>query len=164
MRAGLPEVYPRLWRFCIALTGNVDAAGDLAQATALRAVEQADRFQAGTHLDRWLFVMARRIWLNELRAKAVRAKGGLVSIDELDLADEKPGIETNILASEVLSAITRLPEAQRETVALVYIEGYRYVEAAEILGIPVGTVMSRLAAARKTLGAQLGENSKVAGE
>jgi RNA polymerase sigma-70 factor (ECF subfamily) len=60
-------------------------------------------------------------------------------------------METNILASQVLSAINRLPEAQRETVLLVYGEGYRYAEAASFLGIPIGTVMSRLAAARSCL-------------
>ena len=60
-------------------------------------------------------------------------------------------IETNILAAEVLRAIGRLPEAQRETVLLVYGEGFSYAEAASALGIPVGTVMSRLAAARATL-------------
>ena len=57
----------------------------------------------------------------------------------------------NILASEVLNAIGQLPEAQRETVLLVYGEGYTYAEAASALGIPIGTVMSRLAAARLAL-------------
>lgn len=164
VRDGLPEVYPRLWRFCIALTGSVDQAGDLAQATALRAVERSSQFKPGTHLDRWLFVMARRLWLNELRAQAVRSKGGLVAVDEINIEDTAPGVETNIFASQVLSEIARLPEAQRETVALVYIEGYRYAEAAEILEIPVGTVMSRLAAARKTLAGRLTEENKMAGE
>lgn len=59
--------------------------------------------------------------------------------------------ETNILAREVLSLVTGLPEAQRVVVMLVYVEGFRYREAADVLEIPVGTVMSRLAAARKAL-------------
>ena len=60
-------------------------------------------------------------------------------------------IETNILAAEVLKAVGQLPEAQRETVLMVYGEGYTYAEAASVLGIPIGTVMSRLAAARSAL-------------
>jgi RNA polymerase sigma-70 factor (ECF subfamily) len=60
-------------------------------------------------------------------------------------------IETNISAAQVLRAIGALPSSQRETVLLVYVEGYSYREAAELLGAPIGTVMSRLAAARATL-------------
>lgn len=67
------------------------------------------------------------------------------------ISDGTREIETNILAAEVLTAINRLPEAQRETVLLVYAEGYSYAEAAAALGIPIGTVMSRLAAARASL-------------
>jgi RNA polymerase sigma-70 factor (ECF subfamily) len=65
-------------------------------------------------------------------------------------------IETNILAAQLLREIARLPEAQRETVLLVYAEGFSYREAAEILDVPIGTIMSRLAAAREKL-AERGE-------
>ncbi len=106
--------------------------------------------------------MARRIWLNELRADAVRLGGGLVPADAL--IDEKDDILTNILAGEVLSKIRALPEAQRIAVMLVYVEGYSYAEAAEMLEIPIGTVMSRLAAARKKLAVELGDRQKVAGQ
>ena len=60
-------------------------------------------------------------------------------------------IEMNITASAVLRAIGRLPEAQRETLLLVYAEGYSYAEAAATLGVPIGTIMSRLAAGRAAL-------------
>ena len=60
-------------------------------------------------------------------------------------------VETNIMAAQVLRAIGRLPEAQRETVLLVYGEGYSYAEAAAALAVPIGTIMSRLAAARSAL-------------
>ena len=67
------------------------------------------------------------------------------------LADGKPDAETNIFAAEVLQRLQTLPEAQRVAVLLVYGEGFRYAEAAEQLGVPIGTIMSRLAAARKAL-------------
>lgn len=154
VRDGLPEVYPRLWRYCVSLSGNRDTAGDLAQAAMVKAIEKADQFQAGTHLDRWVFRIAQRTWLNELRANAVRRGGGLVPVEDFDLVDEKPSTETNILAAEVLRFVMALPEAQRVTVVLVYVEGYSYKEAAEMLDIPIGTIMSRLAAARKTIAAR----------
>lgn len=152
MRDGLPEAYPALWRFCVSLTGRVDWAEEVAQTTCLRAIEKADGFEPGTHLDRWMMRIAHRLWLNELRARKVRTGGGLVPIEEQDILDQKnPGAESNIFVSEVFSQISRLPDAQRHAVTLVYVEGMSYREAAMIMEIPIGTVMSRLAAARKTL-------------
>jgi len=95
--------------------------------------------------------MARRIWLNEKRKEAVIDRQGLVSIDEVEIPDKNSSPEMNIMAREVLSKLMALPEAQRVTASLVYIEGYTYREASELLEIPIGTVMSRLSVARKKL-------------
>lgn len=142
------------------LTSNRDLASDLAQATCLRAIEKAESYNAGTKLDRWLFRMAQRIWLNELRAQAVRRGQGLVAVEEIDLPDSRQDSETNFFVREVLSSIYALPEAQRATVLLVYVEGFSYAEAAETLDIPIGTVMSRLATARAKLGAQFNKEAR----
>jgi RNA polymerase sigma-70 factor, ECF subfamily len=155
VRGGLEPLYPRLWRFCLVISGSRQSASDLAQATCLRALEKALLFEPGTHLDRWLFTMARRIWLNEMRAAAVRRGGGLVALEDIEIEEPRPGPETNIFAREVFQAVGALPEALRATVLLVYVEGYAYREAAEILEIPVGTVMSRLSAARAKLATML---------
>ena len=128
-----------------------DAAEDIVQATCLRAIERADQFVPGTRLDRWLIAILRSIWLNEIRARRIREGGGFVDAEDALSSDGAHEIETNILAGEVLRAIGQLPEAQRETVLLVYGEGFSYAEAASTLGIPVGTVMSRLSAARAAL-------------
>ena len=151
IRSGLTSLYPRLWRFALVLTGDKASADDLAQETATRAIENAEKFQPGTSLHAWLFTIARRIWLNDMRAQKVRNAGGLVPIEETDLPAPEPDTETNIFAREVFARVMDLPEAQRVTVLLVYVEGYKYREAADILGIQIGTVMSRLAAARNTL-------------
>ena len=98
-----------------------------------------------------MFAILRSIWLNEIRARKIREGGGLVDAEEALTSDGAKAVETNILAAEVFRVIGRLPEAQRETVLLVYGEGFSYAEAASALGIPVGTVMSRLAAARSAL-------------
>ncbi len=151
VRAGLEPCLARLWRYAVVLSRASDAADDLVQATCLRAIERADQFIPGTRLDRWLFTILRSIWLNDLRARRIRVGGGFVDAADTLWFDGAEAIETNILASEALKAIGRLPEAQRETVLLVYGEGYTYAEAACALRVPIGTVMSRLAAARAAL-------------
>jgi RNA polymerase sigma-70 factor (ECF subfamily) len=128
-----------------------DVADDLVQATCLRAMERADQFIPGTRVDRWLFAILRSIWLNEVRSRRIREGGGFIDPEEALTTDGAREIEMNITASAVLRAIGRLSEAQRETVLLVYAEGYTYAEAAAALAVPIGPVMSRLAAARATL-------------
>lgn len=157
IRDGLVAVFPRLWRYALVLTSNRAAADDLAQATCCRALEKADSYQQGTHLDRWLFTIAHRMWLNDLRANAVRRGGGLQAVEDIDLPGPGPDVETNYFAREVLHRVNALPEAQRACVLLVYVEGFKYAEAAGILDVPIGTVMSRLAAARKTVVAQMSD-------
>ena len=151
VRTGLDPCLARLWRYALVLTGRSDAAEDLVQATCLRAVERADQFVPGTRLDRWLFAILRSIWLNEIRARRISEGGGFVDAEDRLGTDGEQAVETNILAAEVFKAIGPLPEAQRETVLLVYGEGYSYAEAASTLGIPIGTVISRLVAARSSL-------------
>ena len=155
VKQGLAPLFPRLWRYCLVLTGNRESANDLAQATCVRAIEKAGQFQSGTHLDCWVFTMAKRLWLNELRSQAVRRGSGLVQVEEIELEDRTNDPQTNLLHREVLDKVMALPEAQRETVLLVYVEGYSYKEAAEMLDIPIGTVMSRLSAARQKLATAL---------
>jgi RNA polymerase sigma-70 factor (ECF subfamily) len=141
----------RLWRYGVVLSGNRASAEDLVQATCLRALERADQFKAGTRLDRWLFTIMHSIWLNEIRAERYRRGQGLVDADTALVFDGVRAIEANISAAQVLNRVVSLPEAQRQTVFLVYVEGYTYREAGEALGVPIGTIMSRLATARARL-------------
>ncbi len=155
----MPNLYPRLWRFSLTLTGNRASAEDLAQTTSLRAIEKSEHYKPGTRLDSWLFKMAQRIWLNELRATAVRKGGGLHPVEELELPSNEPDSETNYFARQVLSEVNALPEAQRASVMLVYVEGFSYADAAETLDVPIGTIMSRLSTARKTIGKKMNPQS-----
>lgn len=148
---GLTELFPRLWRYCVVLSGNRDTADDLAQAVCMRALEKSDLFQDDGRLDRWIFRMNQRVWLNELRATAIRRDGGLVPVESVELTENSPDPEANILNHEVFNEVMALPEAQRSAVLLVYVEGYSYKEASAILEIPIGTIMSRLAGARGKL-------------
>jgi RNA polymerase sigma-70 factor, ECF subfamily len=151
VRLGLEPCLARLWRYALVLSSSRDAADDLVQATCLRAMERADQFAPGTRLDRWLFAILRSIWLNEVRARRIREGGGFVEAEQALTFDGAHDIEVNILTVEVLNALGRLPEAQRETALMVYAEGCTYAEAAEVLDVPIGTVMSRLATVRTAL-------------
>ncbi len=121
-----------------------------------QGLRKASQFTPGTHVDRWLFSILHRLWLNRLRSAKVRSGQGLVPVEDAGLTAPENQEET-FFGSQVLSAIEELSEVQRVAVMLVYVEGYTYAEAAEFVGVPVGTIMSRLAAARTTLKAQLGD-------
>ncbi len=152
VNAGLAEHLTRLWRYGLVLSGSRDAAEDLVQATCVRALERSQQFQEGTRLDRWLFSILNSIWKNELRSQKIRTGEGFVSAEDVLVGDGAAEVETNIFARQVLAEVQTLPEVQRVTVFLVYAEGLTYREAAETLDVPVGTIMSRLAAARAKLG------------
>lgn len=98
-----------------------------------------------------MFRVTHNLWINELRKTRVRTGGGLVPVEDTPLEDEKPSAEANIFTGEVLSAVNGLPEAQRACVMLAYVEGYSYADCAAILDVPIGTIMSRLSAARAKL-------------
>jgi RNA polymerase sigma-70 factor (ECF subfamily) len=151
VREGMAAELARLWRYGLLLSRNRETAQDLVQATCLRALERAQQFAPGTRLDRWLIAIMHSVWLNQVRAQKVRQGKGLVDADAVLVFDGLKQTEANILAGQVLRQVDGLPDAQREAVYLVYVEGFTYKEAAEVLGVPTGTIMSRLAAARSRL-------------
>lgn len=114
----------------------------------MRALERASQYATGSRMDRWLFSILHSIWINEVRAQQIRRGQGFVDVDEL-VGEENS--DAPIWSNDVMKRVNRLPEAQRNTVFLVYVEELSYREAAEVLNVPVGTVMSRLSTARLTL-------------
>ncbi|WP_037149758.1 RNA polymerase sigma factor [Rhizobium freirei] len=156
IRTGLSQHLTRLWRYGVVLSRQRDVADDLVQATCVRALERAAQFTSGTRLDRWLFAILHSIWLNEVRSRRVRMGHGFVDADETLVFDGARETETHILAGQVLQRVQALPEAQRTAVFLAYVEGLSYREVAEVLSVPIGTVMSRLAAARAKLADGMG--------
>lgn len=151
VRAGLVSHLARLWRYGLVLSGRRDVAEDLVQATCVRALERSRQFAVGSRLDRWLFSILRSIWLNEVRARRIRQGEGVVDAETTLTFEGAKEIETNILVHQVLRHVQLLPQAQRETLFLTYVEGLTYRDTAEMLEVPIGTVMSRLAAARHHL-------------
>ncbi len=155
----LQALLPRLWRFCLVLAHHRPSAEDLLQATCIRVLERSSQFQPGTRFDHWTFRVAQTVWLNELRSRRVRQGQGFDAEPIEDLVDPSPTPDWLVYHAEVFKAVMALPEAQRVTMMLVYVEGFSYAEAAQTLDIPIGTVMSRLAAARRKLASQLGEST-----
>lgn len=133
------------------LSRQREVADDLVQSTCVRAIERAGQFTEGTRLDRWLFSILHSIWIDEVRARRVRSGKGFVDAESELVIDGAQDVETRVTANQVLRQIDALPEAQRVSVFLAYVEGLSYREVAQVLDIPVGTVMSRLAGARAKL-------------
>jgi RNA polymerase sigma-70 factor (ECF subfamily) len=149
---------PRLRRFALALTGDRDKADDLVQDTCERALAHLDQWKPGTSLDSWMYRIAQNIWVDHHRGR--RVQGDQRQLDE---AENVPGVdgrdvtESRLTLAAVNDGISRLPPDQQVLIAMVCVEGISYKEAAAILGIPIGTVMSRLSRARQTLYAALTE-------
>jgi RNA polymerase sigma-70 factor, ECF subfamily len=154
----LPQLLPRLWRFALRLTRHHDDAQDLVQRCYVRALERRHQWQSGSALLSWLFSIMHSIWINELRSAQRRREGSLSGdaeeteefVDQNSASDP----EFQLLFKQVVQSVQKLPEAQRLVMVLVAVEGMSYREAADILDIPIGTVMSRLARARITIGEQ----------
>jgi RNA polymerase sigma-70 factor, ECF subfamily len=163
VRAEMVALLPRLRRFARGLVGAPDQADDLVQAACERAIARIDQWTPGTRLDSWMFRIVQTIWLDERRAAKVRTGEG--RIDAAEASDPELSIdgvrrmEAHLTYDAVRRAITTLPEEQRTVIMLVCVEGQTYKEAAETLGIPIGTVMSRLARARAGLARELGEGA-----
>ncbi len=142
---------PRLRKFAFALTGCPDRAEDLVQDTCVRALDRAHQWQAGTRMDSWLYRIAQNRWIDMMRSRANKSEARL---DEAQLPDERSASVSPAGRHEhnaVRRSVAALPAEQRAIVALVCVNGCSYREASEILDIPIGTVMSRLARARKTI-------------
>lgn len=148
----LVELIPRLRRFARALTRSEADADDLAQATIERALVNAARWQRGSRLDSWVYRIAQNLWRDELRAHRRRSEP-LDSVGELAGEDGRETFLQRIQAQEVALAFEQLPQDQRLVLALVALDGLSYQQAADTLGVPIGTVMSRLARARGRLAA-----------
>ncbi len=154
LRADLVALLPRLRRFGRAVTRDRDDADDLVQIAVERALLRADQWAPGTRLDSWMFRIMQNAWIDELRARRRRAE--TFAPEE---AGEQVGTGSNDTQLDALAlrqAVASLGEDQRLAVALVLVEGLPYKEAAEVLGIPIGTLTSRLARAREALQALLG--------
>jgi RNA polymerase sigma-70 factor, ECF subfamily len=155
VRTQLGQFTPRLRRFALTLTRSQVDADDLVQSTLERALAYLQQWERGTRLDSWLYRIAQNLWIDQRRR--ARLRGSTESADAMLLTGED-GREINerhLMVRDAIRALASLPEEQQAVLALVSIEGLSYEEAAKVLNVPIGTVMSRLARARRAVAAQV---------
>jgi RNA polymerase sigma factor (sigma-70 family) len=153
----LAQLLPRLRRFAHALSRNAADADDLTQATVERALRSREQWQPGTRLDSWLYRIMRNLWIDTARARTRKDRYEAPE-DEAAMAghDPREAIEASLEVGRAIAAMERLPDEQREIVALILIEGFGYREVSEMLDLPIGTVSSRLVRGRIALLDMLG--------
>jgi RNA polymerase sigma-70 factor (ECF subfamily) len=151
----LVAVLPRLRRFARGLTGSAVEADDLVQAACERALARQHQFQEGTRFDSWMFRIVQTIWIDQLRARNVRKESCEIVEERLGSDEPVRRVEARLALGEVRKAVERLPPDQRAALLLVTVDGLSYKEAAEVAGVPIGTIMSRLARARIALQLEL---------
>lgn len=152
-QTGLVELLPRLRRFARVLRSRDADAQDLVQQTVERALASRRGFRPGTRLDSWAFTIMRRIAIDE--GRSAQRWSRIVSPEDAatafvpDAGQADEALRVDALA--IREAIHALPDDQKHAVALVLIEGLSYAEAAEVLGVPAGTLTSRLVRGRQSL-------------
>lgn len=146
----LARLAPALRRFAYSLTGVAADADDLLQNTLERLLSHG--VPEDIELAKWAFRVCRNLWIDEYRARKVRQRN-TYSLDDTEEphVDGEQAIHDQIALAQVDAAMNQLPDEQRSIMALVALQGMSYKEVAETLGIPAGTVMSRLARARIAL-------------
>jgi RNA polymerase sigma-70 factor (ECF subfamily) len=148
---------PRLRRFAYSLSGSMDEADDLVQAACERALARLRQYEPGTQLASWMFRLIQTIWIDRMRYEGRRRKVSGDGVMETIAFDARihEQAEARGLLEIVRREVSRLSEDQRSVLALVVVEGMSYQQAADTLGVKIGTIMSRLARARLKLAAAI---------
>jgi RNA polymerase sigma-70 factor (ECF subfamily) len=154
----LAGLLPRLRRFAHALSRNSADADDLTQATVERALRSRDQWQPGTKLDSWCYRIMRNLWIDTARASSRKSAREAPEEEGLNVGeDPREAMDAAVDLRRIMAEMSRLPDEQREVVALILVEGFGYREVSEMLGLPIGTVSSRLVRGRTALLALVGE-------
>jgi RNA polymerase sigma-70 factor (ECF subfamily) len=153
----LAQVIPHLRAFGRSLSGNRDVADDLVQETLLKAWAARHRFQAGTNMRAWTFIILRNLFLSQMRR--ARFKGEWDDFTASKLLAAPAGQDRQIELADLERGLMELPQAQREALILVGAGGFAYEEAAKICGCAVGTIKSRVARGRSALETVLEEGN-----
>ncbi len=145
----LAQVIPHLRAFGRSLSGSRDVADDLVQETLLKAWAARKRFQAGTNMRAWTFIILRNLYLSQMRRSRFRGEWDDLVADRLLAAPASQ--DRHVELSDLQRALLQLPQPQREALILVGAGGFAYEEAAEICNVAVGTIKSRVARGRVAL-------------
>jgi RNA polymerase sigma-70 factor (ECF subfamily) len=152
-KTGLIENLPHLRAFAHLIARNHATAEDLVQDTVVRALAKRHQFAPGTNLKAWLIIIMRNRFYNLMRKSSHKAEVSVENLAEMRSVDG--GQDAAVEIAEFKAALNRLSESHREALILVGASGYSYEEAGEIVGVPTGTIKSRVSRARAELSQQL---------
>ena len=156
-KAQLAQVIPHLRAFGRSLSGSRDLADDLVQETLMKAWAARLRFQAGTNMRAWTFIILRNLYLSQMRRARFKGEWDDLVADRILAAPASQ--DRHVELGDMQRALLHLPQPQREALILVGAGGFAYEEAAEICGVAVGTIKSRVARGRVALEALMSDNS-----
>lgn len=145
----LEPLIPALRRYAYALVREHAAADDLVQDTLERALSRWSSRRPEGDLRAWLFTILRNLHIEAYRR--TQRRGSTLAIDDIEPPEFSAHQEATVEAHDVLAALDQLPEEQKSLLLLIGVEDFSYDQAARVLGLPVGTVMSRLSRARRKL-------------
>jgi RNA polymerase sigma factor (sigma-70 family) len=150
-------VIPQLRAFGRSLSGDRDLADDLVQETLMKAWAARGRFQAGTNMRAWTFIILRNLYFSQVRRRRFRGEWDDLTADRILAAPASQ--DRHVELGDLQRALLQLPQSQREALILVGAGGFAYEEAAEICGVAVGTIKSRVARGRVALEAAMSDPS-----
>lgn len=153
----LARVIPHLRAFGRSLSGNADLADDLVQETLMKAWGARKRFLAGTNMRAWTFIILRNLYLSQMRRARFKGEWDDLTADRILAAPASQ--DRHVELADMQRALLMLPQPQREALILVGAGGFAYEEAAEICGVAVGTIKSRVARGRVALEQIMTDNS-----
>ena len=154
-KSSMIALLPRLRRFALSLTRSGPDADDLLQEACMTALQKWQQYDPSQPLDRWMFRVVRNHWISELRKRKVRQGEGQIDAEDAHELQATGSADEVLEAKQVRRSVADLDPDLGQPLMLVCAEGYSYREASELLGVPIGTVMSRIHRARKQLVSRL---------
>ena len=158
-KAILAEI-PRLRRYARGLARDQDRADDLVQDTLERALIKLDNWRTEESPRRWLFTIMYHLFIDQMRRTSHRAEQEMLPLDSSEAVGEPAVQLDSVAALDIMDALQAIAPERRAALLIVGVEGFSYAEAASILGIPAGTLMSRISRGREDLRARLDDTDR----
>ncbi len=159
-KAAILAEMPRLRRYARALVRDADAADDLVQDCIERALRSIEGWRVGDSPRRWLFTIMHNIFIDQARRSKRRAEVVMLTLDDSEALSSPSEQNESIATREIMDALQAIGSDRRAALLLVGLEGFTYAEAAMLLGVPAGTLMSRVARGREELRGLLDDASR----
>jgi RNA polymerase sigma-70 factor (ECF subfamily) len=150
-KAAILAEIPRLRRYARALLRDRDAADDLVQDCLERALLRLDNWRTGDSPRRWLFTIMHHLFVDQMRKTKRRAEVVMLTLEDSEALSSPSEQHENVASREIMDALQAISPDRRAALVMVGVEGFSYAEAATMLGVPAGTLMSRIARGREEL-------------